>query len=52
MIAASSIAVIDLLERDLSLAERLHENAAYFRAAMEARGFGLIPGEHPGSAAL
>jgi glycine C-acetyltransferase len=47
MIAASSIAVIDLLERDLSLAERLHENAAYFRTAMEERGFELIPGEHP-----
>jgi glycine C-acetyltransferase len=47
MIAASSIAVLDLLEHDLSLAARLHENAAYFRASMEDRGFELIPGEHP-----
>jgi glycine C-acetyltransferase len=47
MIAASSIAVLDLLERDHSLAERLHDNAAYFRDAMEERGFELIPGEHP-----
>jgi glycine C-acetyltransferase len=47
MIAASSIAVLDLLERDNSLAERLHKNAAYFRGKMEERGFELIPGEHP-----
>ena len=47
MIAASSIAVLDLLERDNSLAAQLHENAAYFRGKMEERGFDLIPGEHP-----
>ena len=47
VIAASSIAVLDLLERDNSLAERLHENARYFRGKMEERGFDLIPGEHP-----
>ncbi len=47
IIAASSIAVLDLLERDNSLAERLHENARYFRGKMEERGFDLIPGEHP-----
>jgi len=47
MIAATSIAVLDLLERDNSLAEKLHENANYFRAKMEERGFDLKPGEHP-----
>ena len=47
MIAASSIAVLDLLERDRSLAEQLHENAAYFRNQMQDAGFDLIPGEHP-----
>ncbi|MCK5324759.1 MAG: glycine C-acetyltransferase, partial [Woeseiaceae bacterium] len=47
MIAASSIAVLDLLERDASLAAHLHENAAYFRSNMAERGFDLIPGEHP-----
>jgi len=47
MIAASSIAVLDLLERDNSLAAQLHENAAYFRSKMDERGFDLIPGEHP-----
>ena len=47
VIAASSIAVLDLLERDHSLAEQLHENARYFRSQMEERGFNLKPGEHP-----
>ena len=47
VIAAASIAVLDLLERDSSLREQLHENAAYFRAQMTARGFDLLPGEHP-----
>ena len=47
MIAASSIAVLDLLERDSSLQQQLHENAAYFREKMTERGFDLKPGEHP-----
>jgi len=46
-IAAASIAVFDLLERDSSLRERLHENAAYFRNKLTERGFDLKPGEHP-----
>ncbi len=47
VIAASSIAVLDLLERDSTLKEQLHENAAYFRRQMADRGFDLKPGEHP-----
>jgi glycine C-acetyltransferase len=47
IIAASSIAVLDLLERDSSLREQLRENAAYFREQMTERGFDLKPGEHP-----
>lgn len=47
MIAASSIAVLDLLERDNTLQRQLHENAAYFRSKMTERGFDLKPGEHP-----
>jgi glycine C-acetyltransferase len=47
VIAAASIAVLDLLERDTSLAEQLHENARYFRSKMAERGFDLLPGEHP-----
>ena len=47
IIAASSIAVLDLLERDSSLRENLHANAAYFRSKMTERGFDLKPGQHP-----
>ncbi len=47
MIAASSIAVLNLLERDKSLQQQLHTNAAYFRDKMTERGFDLKPGEHP-----
>lgn len=47
MIAATSISVLDLLERDHALQDQLHENAAYFRAEMTQRGFDLKPGEHP-----
>ena len=47
MIAATSIAVLDLLERDNSLQHTLHGNAAYFREKMTERGFDLKPGEHP-----
>jgi len=46
-IAAASIAVLDLLQRDSSLREQLHENAAWFRSKMTERGFDLKPGEHP-----
>jgi len=47
MIAATSITVFDLLERDNSLQQTLHSNAAYFREKMTERGFDLKPGEHP-----
>ena len=46
-IVAASIAVLDILQRDSSLREQLHENAAYFRAKMTERGFDLKMGEHP-----
>ncbi len=47
MIAATSMAVLDLLEKDNALQEQLHDNAAYFRECMTERGFELKPGEHP-----
>jgi len=47
IIAASSTAVLDLLDHDSSLRESLHANAAYFRSQMTERGFNLKPGEHP-----
>jgi len=46
-IAATSIAVLDLLERDASLRTQLFENAGYFREQMNRLGFDLKPGEHP-----
>ena len=46
-IAATSIAVLDLLEHDASLRTQLWENTGYFRNQMSALGFELRPGEHP-----
>ena len=46
-IVAASIAVLDLLQRDSSLRDALHDNAAYFRGKMTERGFNLKLGEHP-----
>lgn len=46
-IAATSIAVLDLLENDATLRNQLWENAGYFRTQMTELGFDLKPGEHP-----
>ncbi len=46
-IAATSIAVLDLLEEDSSLREAVIDNANYFRQQMSSLGFDLKPGEHP-----
>jgi glycine C-acetyltransferase len=47
VIAAASIAVLDLLQSDDSQRLTLHENASYFREKMTELGFDLKPGEHP-----
>ncbi len=47
VVAAASIAVLDLLEQSPALRARLFDNARYFRAGMTAAGFDLKPGEHP-----
>ena len=47
VIAATSIAILDLIRNDQSLRTALHENARYFREQMTALGFELKPGEHP-----
>ena len=47
VIAAASIAVLDLLEKDQGLRDRLQSNAQHFRSGMENLGFDLKPGEHP-----
>jgi glycine C-acetyltransferase len=47
VVAAASLAVLDLLEGSTQLRERLFDNARFFRAAMTQAGFDLKPGEHP-----
>jgi glycine C-acetyltransferase len=47
VITASSIKVLDLLETNHGLIQKVHDNSAYFRKHMEALGFTLVPGEHP-----
>jgi glycine C-acetyltransferase len=47
VIAATSICVLDLLEKSSDLRDRLQGNSRYFREQMAALGFDLLPGEHP-----
>jgi glycine C-acetyltransferase len=47
VVAAASLAVLDLIENDTSLRTRLFENTRFFRSALGAAGFDLKPGEHP-----
>ncbi|HEX2431485.1 MAG TPA: glycine C-acetyltransferase [Aestuariivirgaceae bacterium] len=46
-ICAATLAALELLEAEPSLLERVHDNARYFRAAMEERGFRLVGAGHP-----
>lgn len=46
-IVATSIAALDLIDRSPQLLEKLRANATLFRREMTARGFELVPGEHP-----
>ena len=46
-ICSAPLRAIELLEESDRLRKRVHENVAFFRAAMEAEGFDLLPGEHP-----
>jgi glycine C-acetyltransferase len=47
VIAAASLAVFDLLEESTELADRVKENSAYFRSAMEQTGFTIAGKDHP-----
>jgi glycine C-acetyltransferase len=47
VIAATSLKVFDLLEKNDDLRKKVKENALYFRNAMQKLGFKLVPGEHP-----
>lgn len=46
-IAAASLKAIELISESDQLRTQLRENTAYFRSAMNAAGFRILPGEHP-----
>lgn len=46
-IAGASLAVLERLSSSTELRDRLHENTAYFRAAITELGFTIKPGTHP-----
>jgi glycine C-acetyltransferase len=47
MVAATTVAVLDLLAREPGLRERLARNTGDFRKAISAAGFDVKPGDHP-----
>jgi glycine C-acetyltransferase len=46
-IAGASIAALCLLKQSTTLRDTLESNTRWFRAAMTAAGFQIVPGEHP-----
>jgi len=47
VVAAATLAVLELLEQSPQLRAELFENTQFFRAGLAAAGFDLKPGEHP-----
>lgn len=47
VIAATSITVLELIQKDDTLQTKLNENTRFFRSGLEKLKFHLIPGEHP-----
>jgi glycine C-acetyltransferase len=47
VIAATTLRVLDLVERGDELRAQLHRNTEQFRARMGAAGLRIVPGEHP-----
>lgn len=46
-IVGGSIRVLDLLSSSTQLRDKLEQNTRWFRSAMTAAGFDIIPGDHP-----
>jgi len=46
-VVGAALKVLELISQRSELRGRLWENAAWFRAQMRARGFEIVPGEHP-----
>jgi glycine C-acetyltransferase len=47
VVVGASLQVLGLLAQSGELRQRLRDNASWFRAQMQARGFQIPPGEHP-----
>lgn len=47
VIASTSIAVLDMIDKNPELRDRLKENSRLFRTRMTEAGFELVPGNHP-----
>jgi glycine C-acetyltransferase len=47
VVAATTLAVLDLIDGSPALRRQLMDNAAWFRGELESLGFRLVPGEHP-----
>ena len=47
VIAAVTLAVLDRLEADTCLRDRLFDNTAFFRQQIAASGYDVLPGTHP-----
>jgi glycine C-acetyltransferase len=47
VVAATTIAVLDMLSRDTGLRDRLERNTTFFRRGIAAAGFDVKPGIHP-----
>jgi len=47
VVAAGTVAVLDLLDHRPELRQRLARNTAWFRAAISDAGFDVKPGDHP-----
>jgi glycine C-acetyltransferase len=46
-VAAGALKAIEMLEASTALRDTLETNTRFFRAEMTARGFSILPGEHP-----
>jgi glycine C-acetyltransferase len=46
-IAGASLKVLEMLSASTELRDRLEENTRFFREALSAEGFTILPGEHP-----
>ena len=46
-IVGASLKVLDILQGSTALRDKLEANTRYFRDAMTAAGFDILPGEHP-----